>query len=492
MSEVESSGLESVDGYERLTFLGRGGTATLYSARRSSDGLAVALKIFDPHQNLAAARQRRAAEHLDGVEGIVPTLDHGTLPDGRAFAVAPFISGGSLADHIARFGPMSPQQTATLGSALAEALHEAHRAGVVHRDLKPSNVLLGEGETPFLADFGASTSIEPTTNSETMAVTLLYAAPEVLEGAPADERADLYSLGLTLQAVATGANPYGELDLAGLAPLVDRICAVGPPDPGAAGIPDGLAAVIRRATALDPDDRYPDGAALAAALRRVATLPDAPPADSDPNARPAQQPEPATTSKSRRRRWVAAGAVAAAAVLLAAVIWFAQSEGDPERADAETATTTTAQSTLGPPVTEANGVLGALYQQDDFAYAGQLTRACDRSERWVALSIHAGQDDRKAGVVEPWTAVGGKDAGTFMAYLPCESGGRNIRYVLRAPGRWFTVVAAFPQDQYDRMVEWMRENETSPAPDYTVDDPIRATLADRSAYLGWSIIDRAQ
>jgi len=113
-------------------------------------------------------------------------------------------------------------------------------------------------------------------------------------------------------------------------------------------------------------------------------------------------------------------------------------------------------------------------------------------EGWVAWPTHPPDDEGGAGIAEPWNAVGSPEAGTFMAYFPCESGGRNIRYVLRAPGRWFTVVAEFPLDQYDRMVGWMRENETSEAADYTVDDPIRATLAIQENYVGWSTVDRAE
>lgn len=193
---------------------------------------------------------------------------------------------------------------------------------------------------------------------------------------------------------------------------------------------------------------------------------------------------------------MAAGVAVAVAVVVGLVVWQVRDDGVEVSADVEVSTTTgattTTISTAGPAVTEANGLLGRLYQQDEFAYAGQLSRECEEGERLVALAIHASDDDRRAGIAEPWNAVGSPEAGTFMAYFPCESGGRNIRYVLRAPGRWFTVVAEFPLDQYDRMVGWMRENETSEAPDYTVDDPIRATLAIQENYVGWSTVDRAE
>lgn len=314
----------------------------------------------------------------------------------------------------------------------------------------------------------------------------------MLESGEADERSDVYSLGLTLLNAATGSHPFGEAEGSGLAPLINRICTVGAPDPADFDLPNGLAAVLRRATAVDPERRYPDGAAFAAALREVAEAPGVAPSDSAP------APLRSQTADSPRGRWLlGAAAVVVLAVIAGVVVWQVAGDDDAELASSVTSTTvgagttTSLPSNLGPKATDANGELGALYVVDDFTYAGQMARACERSERWVAMSVHADQEDRDAGVAEPWVAVSGKQAGTFMAYLPCENGGRNIRYVLRAPGRWFVTLAQFPQDQYDLMVGWMRENETSPAPDYSVSPEIIDTLKDSANYLGWSIIDRA-
>ena len=492
MSDPNPAGVGGVEGYERLTLLGRGGTATVYSAKRVGDGAAVVVKAFFPDEPMSAARQRRAAEQLVGVDGVLELLDHGTMADGRPFIVSPFLAGGSLADHLARFGSMAPERVADIGAQLATALGKAHASGILHRDLKPSNILLtGEG-APVLADFGAATGVEPTTATDTMALTILYAAPEVLESGEADERSDVYSLGLTLLNAATGTHPFGEAEGTGLVPLINRICTVGAPDPADLGLPSGLAAVLRRATAVEPERRYPDGAAFAAALREVAEAPDVAPSDSAP------APSRSQTADSPRGRWLlGAAAVIVLAVIGGLVAWQIAGEDDAELASSVTsttvdvATTTSSPRNLGPKATDANGELGALYVVDDFTYAGQMARACERSDRWVAMSIIADQSDRDAGVAEPWAAVGGEQAGTFMAYLPCENGGRNIRYVLRSPGRWFVTLAQFPQDQYDLMVDWMRENETSPAPDYTVSPEIRDTLKYSANYLGWSIIDRA-
>jgi len=490
--------------YDRVAFLGRGGTATVYSATTIEGGTPVAIKVFDEAEGDAFSRQLRAAERLDAVGGVVPLLRHATLVDGRAYMVFPYISGGSMADRMERSGAASAAEVSALGAAVASSLHDAHLAGVLHRDLKPSNVLIDTDARPLLADFGASSSLETETASATIALTIAYAAPEVLEGATADERSDVYSLGLTLLALATGKHPFGGFNNPGLAKVINQICGEGVPDPEGFGVPEGLAAVLRRATALDPDDRYRDAAAFTEALAAVRDRPNVIPDGSMQRHRvAATSATTSTPSRGRRARWVAmTAAVVVAAVVGGAGLALHDDAGDSaaqtteDRAESSTKASTPqitmTISTLGEPVTEANGILGALYAQDDFAYAGLLGEECGQDDRRVAIAIHADQNDRIAGIAEPWTALAGTEVGVLMAYLPCEAGGGPVRYVLRAPGRWFVTIAQFPEDQYDLMVGWMRENETSPAPDYTVDEAILATLSDPGVYEGWAIIDRAK
>lgn len=512
MNPGESSALGAVPGYEQVVYLRRGGTATLYSGRRSDDGGTVVLKVFDSDQTSAADRQWSVAKRLDGVPGALPVLDRLSLEDGRTVVVIPYVAGGSLADHSTRFGPMPDSEVARIGASLASTLQGSHDAGILHRDLKPSNVLLGEDGSPILSDFDAATSMDIATATETMAITLLYAAPEVLEGATADARSDVYSLGLTLQAAAVGSAPFADTNLIGLAPLVNLICSAGPPDPSDHGVGEALAGVLRRATALDPTDRYRTAAELRDALQGVADSGDGthgPSTGADVGHDPGRGNPPSTGRGSARRSRVLTAVTAVLSIMAigAVLLWNSSRSDRPERITATAdddapamasveadpgLTTTIAVDDPREQVTDGNGVLGPLFVVDDFTYQGRISRECERSERWVAFSIHADQDDRVADIREPWLAVGGEQAGTFMAYLPCENGGRDIRFVLRAPGRWFVAVAAFPQDQYDRMVAWMRENETSPAPDYTVDDEIRETLADQTNYLGFDIIDRTE
>lgn len=464
------------ESYSRPTVVGRGGTATVYRAVRASDGQVVAIKVFDADQQRSFERQVRAADLLHDVAGVAATLDHGTTPDGARYLVSSFVSGGSLAARLRADGGLPSRQVGELGRILATTLDRAHAAGVLHRDLKPSNVLLDVDGSAVLTDFGAAGFVDAATASETMAVTLLYAAPEVLEGAAADERSDVYSLGLTLIAATIGRSPFGDTGTpgaTGVASMVNRICSAGVPDAAFTQMPDGLAAVLRAATELDPDDRYQHAVDLAAALSDVAA---------DPTVVPDGTTTRRRASGRRRRNGVLMGTAAvvlAVGVLAAAVVLTRTDDADAEL-----------HEQFGGPVTEANGILGPLYEQSYANYVGVLDPGCDDDDRLVELSIHAGPDDMAAGVDTPWDAVDGEGAGTFMSYMPCDTGIDQARYLLGATGRWFVVVAEFPEDDYERMSGWMRENENSPSPDFTVDDDIRETLADPESYHGWAIIDQ--
>ena len=462
------------EGYSGLRPVGRGGTATVHRAVRTADGTVVALKVFDEGERTAYDRQIRAADMLERVDGVAATLDHGVDGDGRPFLVSTFVDGGSLADYLQRVGALPPSRVGKLGAALASTLAAAHSAGVLHRDLKPSNVLLDADGAPVLSDFGAAGFVDAATASATMAVTLLYAAPEVLEGASADERSDVYSLGLTLLAAATGRRPFGGLDdpgTGGLAAVVNRICAEGLPDDAFDELPTGLAAVLRRATELDPGDRFRTAADFGDALTAVAA---------DPSTVPQGTITRRRVRRGRRRNAVLLGALAAALVI--AVVGGAYALTRPDEPSVPEG--------LGDPVTERNGRLGPLYEQSYANYVGLIEPGCGDDERLVELSIHAGPEDFAAGVETPWDAVDGEGAGTFMSYMPCDTDIDQARYKLGATGRWFVLVASFPEDQYERMSGWMRENENSPSPDFTVDDEILATLTDPDAYRGWAIIDQ--
>ncbi|MBG0829471.1 diguanylate cyclase [Planomonospora sp. ID67723] len=225
---------------------------------------------------------RREAALLASVDhpGIVRACATGFY-DGRAALVTELVSGRPLADLLVD-GPLSESRTVRLGAELAGALAAAHRAGLVHRDIKPQNIVVPDGGPAVLVDFGlAARGGEP--GAEHTAVgTFAYTAPEqsgTLKQ-PVDGRSDLYSLGVVLFECLTGQPPFSAASVGELLRLHTVATA---PDVRSLRpeISPGLAAVVARLLAKDPDDRFRDARDLLQALYHCAgdTVSEPPPAE---------------------------------------------------------------------------------------------------------------------------------------------------------------------------------------------------------------------
>jgi tetratricopeptide (TPR) repeat protein len=253
--------------------IGRGGVGVVLRAR-APDGADVALKLVlraSPDAMARFDRERRLLAALG--EGFVPLLDSGTSSAGP-WIVMPLLTGGTLRDRLAK-GPLAIEDSVALVLALARAMGHAHAAGIVHRDLKPDNVLFtGEG-APLIADLGlakhfaagpgASQSVALSKTGEFRG-TVGYMPPEQMASAKeATAASDVFSLGAILHECLAGAPPFpGESVLA----ILERIEA-GRHDALASlrpETPPWLVAVAVRALAVAPEERFPDGAALARAL----------------------------------------------------------------------------------------------------------------------------------------------------------------------------------------------------------------------------------
>lgn len=200
--------------------LGRGAMGVVDLAY-DEKGQLVALKHLVLHgsaRDMARARQRirREAEALARLDHphVVRLLD--LVDDGDEIVlVMPYLSGGTLADHVRHSGPLRPGQVDLLADTLLDALASAHRDGVIHRDIKPSNVLFDESGRSCLADFGMATIRDATsglTATGTVIGTPDYMAPEQARGEPATPASDVFALGATLLFAATGEPPYGRVD----------------------------------------------------------------------------------------------------------------------------------------------------------------------------------------------------------------------------------------------------------------------------------------
>jgi len=260
--------------YILTAVLGRGGMGVVYRAYDTVKARTVALKVLIPElatdrtfQDRFRRESRRAARLSE--PHIIPIHDFGQI-DGRLFIDMRLVEGIDLGAMLERDGPLPPPGAAWIIAQVASALDAAHAAGLVHRDVKPSNVLItGHGQSmPFayLIDFGIARATNTTTQSTGTGTigTLAYMAPERIEGAPGDGRADVYSLACVLYECLTGRPPFtGEMVAVMWAQL-----NMAPPQPTAIrpDLPTAVNEVIARGMAKDPADRYSTAGELAAAI----------------------------------------------------------------------------------------------------------------------------------------------------------------------------------------------------------------------------------
>jgi serine/threonine-protein kinase len=181
-----------------------------------------------------------------------------------------WLRGGSLETAIDNHGSWPLEDAARLIDQIAAALAVAHRNSIVHRDLKPANILLDEEKNGYLADFGIAKDIltEQEITEEDRFGSPEYISPEQVMGQPVSPQTDIYSLGVVLYMVLTGRTPFsGSTTTAVIRQhLSDTLPPLQATHPD---LPYGLNAVIWKATAKRPEQRYPDSLAMAADVRRV-------------------------------------------------------------------------------------------------------------------------------------------------------------------------------------------------------------------------------
>ena len=268
----------TIKGYELQQQIGVGGFGAVYRAYQAAVGREVAVKVILPkladnpefiRRFEIEAQTIARLEHMH----IAPLHDYWRNPDGT-YLVMRYFRGGSLA-HALHSGAYDLQAAALLLDQVASALTVAHRNHVIHRDLKPGNILLDEDGNAYLADFGIAKDLSHPDSGlmgvDAIVGSLDYISPEQARSEPITPRTDIYSLGVVLYEVLTGAHPFPGLSsverlykhLNDPLPVIDRHHE---------GVWDDINVVIQKATAKDPARRFSDAVAMAVAFRDAAQL----------------------------------------------------------------------------------------------------------------------------------------------------------------------------------------------------------------------------
>jgi len=264
--------------YEIVAPIAVGGMGEVWKARDQVLDRIVAAKVLkteytnDPS---FLARFRNEARHTAALThpNIASVYDYGETVDDTgtqqlAFLVMEFVEGEPLVTILHEQGALPVDWTLHVLSQSADGLSAAHKAGVVHRDIKPGNLMVRPDGVVKLTDFGIAQARDatPLTRTGMVVGTAQYLSPEQAQGMEVTAASDVYSLGVVAFECLAGARPFdGASQVAIALAHINR-----PPPPLPAHVPPAVRLLVERALAKDPADRFPDGAAFAEAIRRVA------------------------------------------------------------------------------------------------------------------------------------------------------------------------------------------------------------------------------
>jgi serine/threonine protein kinase len=258
--------------------VGRGGFGIVYRARQTALRRHVAVKVLQTalvdHGSVDRfAREGTAMGALSVHPNVVVLYEHGLSPVGAPYLVLEYLSAGTLADRLESAEAVDANEGTRVGVLVAGALESAHQAGVLHLDVKPENILLGPFGEPKLGDFGIARMARDTTITSDGAATavagplsLLHAAPELVDGQSPTAAADTYSLASTIHELLSGSPPFLRPGDTSILPMLSRLALEDPPDLTNWGVPAPIAAAVAAALAKDPGDRPASSVAFGEAL----------------------------------------------------------------------------------------------------------------------------------------------------------------------------------------------------------------------------------
>ena len=272
-----SSGSDATNGggaeerYELGERVGLGVMGAVYRAKERETGRSVALKFL--HEQHSAdpgfvARFREEARSAARIQhpNVVQVLDYGRWDD-KYFIAMEFVEGVSLREYLKEKGQLSVNEAIELMLQTAAAVEAAHQQGVVHGDLKPENVLVRDDGTIRVVDFGLARAVAPgaVTRSAAALATAQYIAPEVVQGKSPSPASDVYALGVVFYELLTGKPPFSAYNAISVA-MQHMNQKPEPPSQVRSDIPQSVEAVILKALAKRPEQRYATASELRDAL----------------------------------------------------------------------------------------------------------------------------------------------------------------------------------------------------------------------------------
>jgi tRNA A-37 threonylcarbamoyl transferase component Bud32 len=265
--------------YQVLSTLGEGGMGVVYKARDMIGGQVVALKVMAKHMLKSREAHKRFLREADlGMKlkhpGIVRMLARGEHA-GHGYIAMEYLEGRTLRQRIKEGGAIGWKETAQIGVAVAEALGEVHRMGIVHRDVKTENVMLaviGKREVPKLMDFGLAhrADMSQLTRTGKMMGTIAYVAPEQMAGS-GDEASpswDLYALGSVLYEMLVGDVPFSGRDTVAMFKAIAQEAPQKPSERGAT-VPEKMEALVLQLLAKQAEERPATAEEVAERLREI-------------------------------------------------------------------------------------------------------------------------------------------------------------------------------------------------------------------------------
>src|SRR5262245_46493364 len=270
---MDSPLLPALPGYDNVQLIAHGTTALVFRATQTRLNRLVAIKVITVDPSVVPvnpARELATTVALSSQPHIVSIIDTGVTEDDRPYIVMEYCEGGSYAQILRNGGPLAIDDVVKVGVTIGEALHAAHRAGIIHRDVKPSNILRSRFG-PALTDFGiarAPDELGATLTRELM--TPYHASPEALLLQAQSGQSDLYSLASTMWTLLVGHPPFVDpiQPPTDIYALRDHVLHDPLPPLHRDDAPQWLHAELAKALSRQPAQRHASAAEFAEALRR--------------------------------------------------------------------------------------------------------------------------------------------------------------------------------------------------------------------------------